>query len=165
MEEIWKDVKDYKGLYQVSNIGNVKSLRNNKILKFLYRRKEAYASVILCDDKKRKQFTVHRLVCVAFLLNPENKEQVNHKNGIKNDNRLENLEWVTRSENIIHAFNIGLKKIKKGQNHGMSKINEIQAKEIKYTHFDISLKEIGKIYGIKASQVCKIKKGQLWSHI
>lgn len=123
MEEIWKDIQGYEGLYQVSNMGRVKSLErfryaktigekdwvapvNERILKPGICR--GYCQVVLNKNGTKSRFQVHRLVATAFIPNPENKSQVNHINGNKVDNRLENLEWVTPSENQIHAIKTGL---------------------------------------------------------
>lgn len=82
MEEIWKNVKDYEGKYQVSNLGNVKSLARNKKMRF-ENEKHGYLRITLYKDKKKTHFFVHRLVAQAFIPNPENKVQVNHKDGNK----------------------------------------------------------------------------------
>lgn len=107
--EIWKDVVGYEGLYQVSNLGNVKSLNYrskgiSKILKYslLY----GYPSLSLTKDGIYKTYRIHRLVAIAFIDNPNNKPQVNHKNGNRADNSLNNLEWVTNKENVIHAYKV-----------------------------------------------------------
>jgi hypothetical protein len=114
-EEIWKDVIGYEDIYKVSNLGMIKSLgrsasfgtgngkRPEIILKLsLYN--NGYYMVSLCENGKRTVLLIHRLVALAFLLNKENKPCVNHKNGIKTDNRVQNLEWVTYSENSLHSF-------------------------------------------------------------
>ena len=116
MIEIWKEIQDYEGLYEVSNLGRVKNLERLVKNKHGYRKvKEKiltatsfnYACVFLSNGNV-KQHYVHRLVATAFIPNPFNKEMVNHKSGNKLDNRLTNLEWVTRSENTIHAIENGL---------------------------------------------------------
>lgn len=113
MEEIWKDIPGYEGYYQVSNTGKVKSLDG------YYKRKypiilkpslhRGYYRVVLCVDQNRKSIHVHQLVMLAFTGEP-NGLQINHINGIKTDNRLCNLEYVTQSENMKHAYRIGLEK-------------------------------------------------------
>ena len=103
IEEIWRDIKDYEGLYQVSNLGEVKSLnyhrtREEKIIK-PSRHCSGYLQVCLCKDCEQKVLKVHRLVAAAFIPNPENKPCIDHINAIRDDNRVENLRWVTPKEN------------------------------------------------------------------
>ena len=110
MMEIWKDIQDYEGLYQVSNQGRVKS--KNGIL-HLNTNTYGYKHVTLSKNNKQKTVVVHLLVAGAFLDNPLNKPQINHKDGNKENNTVANLEWVTQIENNRHAIVTKLKKTKK----------------------------------------------------
>lgn len=115
MEETWKNIKEYEGLYQVSNLGRVKSFavyKQGKILRPI-RTHKGYLTVVLSKDKKEKRKRIHRLVAEEFIPNPKHKEQVNHINGNKTDNRINNLEWVTCQENVKHAWNTGLAAVNK----------------------------------------------------
>jgi hypothetical protein len=105
MEE-WKDIAGYELYYQISNIGQVKRKDTGKILKNNIR--NGYEYVTLCVNGQRKKFYVHRLVAIAFIPNPKSYEQVNHKDGNKSNNKVDNLEWCTQKENLMHAFCTGL---------------------------------------------------------
>lgn len=117
MKEIWRDVAEYEGYYQVSNLGNVRSVertvaRSNyfvvlksQVLKPAIRT-AGYLFVNLSKDSKVKTKNIHRLVADAFLPNPQCKQEVNHKNGNKTDNNINNLEWCSRSENMIHSYDV-----------------------------------------------------------
>lgn len=97
MIEIFKDIKDYEGLYQVSNVGNVKSLGNDKTKKEKILKpakdKKGYLYVCLCNQEIRKIYKIHRLVGMVFLPNPQNLPEINHRDEDKTNNRVENLEW------------------------------------------------------------------------
>lgn len=115
MEEIWKDIENYEGLYQVSNLGRIRSAfregtKGGILRQFII---NGYSKVHLYKDGKEEFFYVHRLVALAFIPNLENKPQINHKNGKKCDNRVVNLEWCSSAENLVHAIENGLKKLKK----------------------------------------------------
>jgi hypothetical protein len=123
MEE-WKMIPEYEGLYKASTLGRIFSfdrripskagstmIRKAKYL-VLPCRTNGYAAITLVDiNGVRKQKLIHRLIAELFIPNPDNKPQVNHKNGNKTDNRVENLEWVTQNENMSHAFRTGLHRI------------------------------------------------------
>ena len=105
MEEIWKDIEGYEGLYQVSNMGRVKSLRRNIILKNRIKRK-GYVRVMLRTNNIPKEYFVHRLVATAFISNPDNLPQVNHKDENKTNNCVNNLEWCDGKYNINYGTGI-----------------------------------------------------------
>lgn len=165
MQEVWKDVKGYEGIYQVSNLGKVKSLeryqkdksqRNRhykeRILK-LMKNKYGYLIVDLKKDGRRKASTVHRLVAVAFISNPENKPCINHIDGNKQNNSIQNLEWCTYHENLIHAFATGLKTCKYGiEHHNHAEINQydLQGNFIKLWY---GFHEINRILGFNCANI------------
>lgn len=125
MREIWKDIKGYEGLYQVSNLGNVKSLTrqikclnskyrtiNGKVLKALQMNNN-YLFVNLWKNNVIKRALIHRLVAEAFIPNPNNELEVNHIDGNKHNNCVNNLEWCNRSYNTLHSYKIGLREKQK----------------------------------------------------
>ena len=126
MEEIWKDIEGYEGIYQVSNFGRAKSLgrvidtKNGRTTVkgvIMSPCGKPYLFVYLNKNHKSKYHAVHRLVAQAFIPNLENKPQVNHIDGNKTNNAVSNLEWVTQSENMLHAYRIGLEKSPKGRHN------------------------------------------------
>jgi len=129
MREVWKDIDGYLGLYRISNFGRVKSLsrwhRLSRGRGYFTKDKlmsistwKGYRYINLSKKNVIKRVSIHRLVACAFILNPQNKPQVNHKDGKKSNNRVDNLEWATIRENAQHALDAGLSDIgKRGEEH------------------------------------------------
>ena len=150
-----KDILGYEGLYQIDGL-RIISLNYNHTGKEreLKQCKDGggYLQVVLYKEGKRKQYKVHRLIAEAYIPNPENKPELNHKNGNKTDNRIENLEWVTSSENSQHAYDTGLQKTK----HPDLVIHEI----FELNNQGKTLTEIANTTGYSKSHVCGILKGK-----
>ena len=124
MKEIWKDIEGYEGLYQVSNLGRVKRLKrfkkNHSKLQLVPEKilnqtlsNNGYYMVGISVNKMRKCFLVHRLIAKSFIDNPYNYDEVNHKDGNKLNNSINNLEWCTQKQNVIHSYNNCLNSRKK----------------------------------------------------
>jgi uncharacterized protein YerC len=168
--ETWKDIEGYEGLYQVSNLGRIKSFdktimvkiknqnivtKKGKILKPNNNNNSGYNKVTLSKEGTNKPFTIHRLVAKAFIDNPENKPFVNHKDGNKLNNCVSNLEWVSLKENTQHAFENGLcdemiKKFSKKVKQYDNNYNFI--KEWNSFH------EIERETGMSATYICRVCK-------
>lgn len=163
-EEIWKDVVGYEGLYLISSNGNVKSIsRRGATGKILKLNKRRYARVVLTKSCIQHTLSVHRIVATAFITNPSNKPQVNHKDGNKLNNSVSNLEWSTPSENTIHALRTGLQKKVFGENHGRSKLTEDDVSFIrncKETHA-----ELARRFNIDDSTIRDIRLRKIWKHV
>lgn len=177
--EIWKKIQKFNNEYEISNLGNIRSIhsilirsngrphtRKSKILKPALNRSGYFAGSV-CVNKKMIPYTIHRLVAENFIDNPNNKLEVNHKNGIKIDNRVENLEWVTRQENMNHAYENGLVRILKGSNIGTSVLNEEQVKEIrkKFIPRVYSRIKLAKEYNVSEATIKDILYRRTWLHI
>lgn len=126
MKEIWKDIEGYEGKYQISNFGRVKSLnykRANcqKVLKECVGSK-GYLSACLCKNGIAKYYLIHRLVAKSFLDNPKKYPEINHLDGNKQNNKVNNLEWCTRKQNVEHSIKNKLRKSKYGKDNPTSSI-------------------------------------------
>jgi|LakMenEpi03Aug12_release.lakeMendotaPanAssembly.Ray.scaffolds.fasta_scaffold756555_1 hypothetical protein len=175
INEIWKDAVGFEGAYQVSSLGNIRSL-DRKVNSSIKNNKTILKKGIpikVCYDKygylkcmlKRKNKTVHRLVAEAFIPNPLNKAQVNHINGIKTDNRVENLEWVTNEENIKKG--VELKLFLYGSSHKMSKLTEKEVVEIrnKYDKKNYNSYRLSREYNVSRTLINYIVSRKNWKHV
>lgn len=123
MKEEWRDINGYEGYYQASNTGKIRSLNYNHTKKTKVLKggldKDGYRLHVFCVNGVRKTVKSHRVILETFKGLSKGKPMVNHINGIKNDNRLENLEWSTNKDNQLHAYKIGLHRGRKGKENGM----------------------------------------------
>ena len=150
--EVWKDVHEYEGLYKVSSFGRVKRITTNK-LRLAGNNGMGYLFIPLCKNGIVKNHYIHRLVAIHFVPNPKKKSTVNHKNGIKSDNNITNLEWCTQSENSQHGFDTGLICQKKGAENSNSKpVIQYDLDGNKLNEF-ISITEASMHTGIYASNI------------
>jgi hypothetical protein len=178
MQEIWKNIKDWEG-YKISNLGRVKSLpkkwiiQNNNIqitkerFKKNFKTNGGYLQVDLSKNTKRYHKYLHRLLAEAFILNPENKPEVNHIDGNKLNNNLKNLEWVTSSENKKHAFKIGLKS-HKGIHGPSHKLTEWDVRMIRKLYKNTKYwtqSELAKIFNVTQPTIRFIVLNKSWSNI
>ena len=195
--ELWKDVKSYEGFedfYMVSSLGRVKSkdryvinrwkgetFISGKVLTPAI--SKGYPVVQLNKNSIVKSVKVHRLVALAFISNPHDKQTVNHKNGDKTDNRVINLEWSTVRENLVHALDTNLRVNLYGENHNMAKLSKDRVLLIRemwdfsekdriekgFSRLDkrrsFSLTWLGKCFRVAISHISLIVKRKIWKHI
>ena len=178
MKETWKPIPGMESFYEASSLGRIRSISREvntgngftrtakgKVLAPQICGHRYYrVTIAMCGTKIGH--AVHRLVAKAFIANPGNLPEVNHKNGNRLDNRAENLEWCTRSSNINHAIGAGLKPPGLGSRHGMSKLTEALVLEIRSA---LCSGEPGYVlaerYGVTKSTISSIKTGATWGHV
>ena len=168
MTEIWKPViiDGIETRYQISNFGNVAGIRVDRICPVVD--KDGYLMFSLhFGDGSRTTAKIHRLVAQAFIPNPLNKPEVNHIDGNKQNNRVDNLEWVSGSENITHAFRIGLRQAPaEGENHQWCKYSSATIHEVcRLLVKGTSLQDIASTTGMSASEISNIRHGKTWKSI
>ena len=162
----------YEGYYQVSSEGRIRSVdrliangtrkRKGKIMKQCIDGK-GYKALSISKDGKFKMLTAHRLIAMSFL--GRSNLTVNHKNGIKTDNRIENLEFVTIRENNLHASRIGLVNHVKGEKHYASKLTEKDVLEIRKMKGVKTKRELSIMYGVCEKNIYHIQSRKTWKHI
>lgn len=157
----WRTIPKWED-YLISCSGEVFSKRRNKIMRVYRANIKAYPSVCLSCKGFEKTYSIHKLVALAFLANPDNKIAVNHKDGNKHNNHVSNLEWVTFSENQIHAIETGLATVPNlgfGENHPSAKLTDVDVQMIRVLlkHGEFTQKQIAKRFNIHEVHVSAIK--------
>jgi DNA gyrase/topoisomerase IV subunit B len=172
MKEIWKDIPGFENKYQASNLGRIKSLKDNhnklrKKILFQASDQKGYLHVCLHIKNKGKTYRVSRIIAKLFIPNPENKPQVNHKDGNKKNNNVANLEWNTGSENIKHAFANNLRTIQ-GENHPLHKLTKFDIEKIRNLNRDKTnwtQKKISEVFNVHPSTISNICNYRLWKNL
>jgi len=161
----WRDIPGYEGLYKISKDGDVYSAVSDILLK-THMRKDGYLAFGLYKDGKRKTCYVHRTVALAFIGKRPDGLCVNHKDGVKTNNRLDNLEYITQSENVKHAISMGLSD-HRGEKGHFSKLVNSNINKIRrlLDSREYSVIEIAKMFDVEVNTIYLIKRGSTWAHI
>lgn len=163
--EQWKDMPNFGGVYQVSDLGRVKSFAihngtKSRIIK-QSKSKKGYLRIIVYKNKKRFNFQSHRIVAQIFIPNTLFLLEINHKKGNKTDNRACAIEWITHEDNIIHAVKHSL--IQKGEKCHKAKLTEKQVLEIRDSN--LSAKQLSEKYNVSKTTIWSTKRKEYWKHI
>ena len=174
----WKEIKGYEGSYEVSNLGEVRSMdrnikySNGTIVPYKGKLKKqsidkyGYAYVGLYLNQNHKQGMIHRLVANAFIDNIDNKPQINHIDGNKLNNHVDNLEWVTAQENLTHAVDIGLLDNVSGEGHYKAKLTNKDVVKIRQRVSNgENYQSIADDYGVVKSTIGFLINGKTWSRV
>ena len=170
--EIWKPVKGWEGIYSASSLGRIRrdaAGRNAKVGGCLSqtRMPSGYQYVNLSDKRRcRLREYVHRIILSAFDGPPKVGMECNHKNGVRDDNRIENLEWVTHAENLNHSYDCLGRSPLRGERNGNSKLTAKDVQDIRARHARGERHvSIAKLFGIRDNTVCAICSRDRWKHI
>lgn len=158
MIELWKSIEGWENRYEVSNLGNVRNSKT-KTLKIANSSNSGYLRLNFYNGSNIKRFSVHRLVAEAFIPNSENKLDVNHKDGNKQNNHVDNLEWVTRSENLKHAYKHELRK------PSTQKLSLDDVKYIKLNPDNLTRKELAERFNVTYWCICDIYQGKSFKDV
>lgn len=170
MTELWKDIMDFFGLYEISDAGRVRNKISGRLLSLNSLDKDGYVQITLYKNKIPYKRKVHRLVVQGFINKIEFGFEVNHKNAIKHCNHRWNLEIVTSSQNKKHAWDNGLidrNSRAKGEDAGLTKLNENQVRQIRSLaeNKKLSYQQISKLYSVTGENVSAIVNRKTWKHI
>lgn len=176
MQEAWRDIEGYGGFYQISNLGRVKSRgkqcavsEKRDIIRATSLTHDGYVKVRLLHRGMDKTARVHRLVAEAFLPNPENKPTVNHIDGNKQNNAADNLEWADRTEQMAHAYALGLKAPLCGSAQPNAKLTDEQVRDIRdlYVPYDKcrGTVALSKKYGVSNRVIGLIVRGMSYQNV
>ena len=168
---IYYSIPKYEGRYMINRVGDVYSELTGKVLSPNIHYISGYKSVQLTGEDGVKRFNIHKLMCTTFIDKDYLSKGLvcNHKDGVKSNNYIENLEVVTISENGKHAYRLGLNSYTPilGEDHGMSKLNEFKVAQIYllYKQADITQQKLADMYGVKRATISDITRGKSWSHV
>lgn len=164
-KEVWKSIKNYEGLYEVSSFGRVKSCRRNKVMS-LTKKPNGYLKVNLVKNKVWKTFSVHRLVALNFIDNKSKDDVVNHKDFNRSNNLVSNLEWVSHYENVQHAKRnnrFGNTRLF-GSSNGRALFNSEEVLIIRDRLNSESISEISNDLGCRYNVICDIKNNKTYNN-
>jgi len=181
MKEIWKPLapftKTYKGVtteydlsdtHEISNTGKIRHKHSGRERKLRFSNRGYMQVMFKCKDGKHLMCSIHRLVAITFLDNPYNKKTVNHIDGDKTNNNVDNLEWATKSENEQHAWANGLKVARrlKGELNPNCKLTEAKVRKIR-DRYDNGCPQykLAKEYGVSEAHISRIIRGERWTHV
>lgn len=167
-QEIFKDIEGYEGLYQISNLGRVYGVVRGDYKKSVCKNSSGYHQFNLSRNSKVKSFRVHRLVAIHFVEGrTEDRNQVNHIDGDKSNNRADNLEWATAEENTRHAYETGLIDPLSGEECHYSKLTKAEVRGIRKLakYFSYSHREIAETYNVSRSAIQKVISGESWRNV
>jgi len=171
--EVWKDVVGYEGIYFISDLGRIKSTyKNHRFIdksgiKSPKTTKYGYFGIELIKNKIHKHYAVHRLVAIAFIPNPDNLPQINHIDGNKKNNRIENLEWCNASMNGLHAYKMGLSTPVRGDANRNSKLDEDKVRLIRKLYYEDKLGQItiAKMLNVNKNAISGVITWRTWFYV
>lgn len=162
-DEVWGSLPELKGLFEVSNLGNVRTVKSKQLRKAQLQ-KLGYRRISLRVDSELLGYQLHRLVALVHIPNPNDYREINHIDGDKENNNVDNLEWCTRSQNMSHAFRTGLVS-NRGILNPRARLSELTVINIRHCRGELTNEKLGKIFNVPTSTVARIMTRKSWSHL